>query len=39
MFVIGWGKRVCLKDILDNVKKDIINMIKIYIDLFMNKKE
>lgn len=22
MFVIGWGKRVCLKDILDNVKKE-----------------
>lgn len=27
MSVIGWGKRVCLKDIMDNAKKDIINMI------------
>lgn len=22
MSVIGWGKRVCLKDILDNAKKE-----------------
>lgn len=27
MSVIGWGKRDCLKDILDNAKKDIISMI------------